>query len=349
MTEFIKHQLVVHPTIMPQDVIKMCFQAAYGAEHLLTDIEKAKKYFMSEYDSCEPCNMLPLQEIIASEVCRVNIASWKNLSLPPEWLFNLFVRSASVRLPDSEKHFFEYINTWSEFARDNRQTLAFSFEEFQAVFKEYFANCKDGKPQAVHHSQHYRNNEKPAYRVISGPLMRLAPVLSQLSGKESGIIAIDGHAASGKSTLAAGLKTVIGAEIIHMDDFFLPPGLRTQERLNQPGGNIHYERFIQEVLPNLPDMDKGFEYRIFNCNIMDYDGVRKIQPSKWRVVEGTYSHHPNFDEYMNTRVFTNIDPKTQMTRIVARNGDKLAEMFATKWIPMEIKYFAEFDIGEKST
>jgi len=347
MTDFIRHQLALHSSIMPQDIIKMCFQAAYGAEHLLTDMEKVKGYFMSEYESCKATDE-PIMELIAPEVCRVNIAAWKKLSLPPGWLFHLFVQSASVRLPDSEKHFFEYMNTWSAFVRKNGQALAFSYEEFQATFQDYLANCKDGRPQAVHHSQHYRDNEKPAYRVISGPFVRLVPILTELAGMDGSIIAIDGHAASGKSTLAKGLKSVIGAEIVHMDDFFLPSELRTAERLNEPGGNIHYERFTQEVLPYLADKDEAFEYRIFNCNIMDYDGVRKVEPSPWRVVEGTYSQHPTFDEYMNIRVFSNIDTKTQMERIVARNGERLAEMFATKWIPMEQKYFETYNIAEKS-
>jgi len=349
MTDLIKYQLALHHSIMPQDVIKMCFQAAFGAEHLLTDMEKAKGYFMSEYESCEKTDEpVPLMELIAPEVYRVNIAAWKSASLPPGWLFSLFVQSASVRLPDGEKHFFEYINTWSVFARENGQALAFSFEAFQAAFQEYLANCKDGKPQAVHHSQHYRDNEKPAYRVISGPFVRLVNILAELSGKDGGIIALDGQAASGKSTLAAGLQSVIGAEIVHMDEFFLPPHLRTEERLDEPGGNIHYERFAQEVLPYLADRYEGFGYRIFNCSIMDYDGIRKIEPSPWRVVEGSYSQHPSFGEYMDVRVFSGIDAKTQMERITARNGEKLAEMFATKWIPMEQKYFSTYGMEEKS-
>ena len=61
------------------------------------------------------------------------------------------------------------------------------------------------------------------------------------------IIAIDGRAASGKSTLAQQLGELLDADVIHMDDFFLPPSLRTKERLSEPGGNVHYERFAEEV------------------------------------------------------------------------------------------------------
>lgn len=331
MQEYIKQQLALHPSIMQQDALKMCFQAAYGAEHLLTDIDKVRGYFLMEFESCQP-NDTPISEFIAPEVCRVNLAAWKRLGLPWEWLFNLFVESATTSMPaalchsglDPESIFFKYVNEWSNFARDNELCLAFSFD-------------KNQKPQPVHHSQQYRDAEKPAYRVISGAFMRLIPILAALGGTGTGIIAIDGRAASGKSTLAKGLKAVIGAEIIHMDDFFLPAELRTPQRLAEPGGNIHYERFAKEVLPFISQNE--FTYRIFDCSTMSYNGTRKVSPSKWHVVEGTYSQHPQFSDYMNLCVFSDIDPQTQMERIIARNGPEMAEIFKTKWIPMEEKYF----------
>ena len=72
-----------------------------------------------------------------------------------------------------------------------------------------------------------------------------------LNKQEQIIITIDGCAASGKSTLAKELQPVYNAEVIHMDDFFLPFDLRTKERLDEPGGNIHYERFSDALVVNV--------------------------------------------------------------------------------------------------
>ncbi|MCL1877401.1 MAG: hypothetical protein FWF80_00945, partial [Defluviitaleaceae bacterium] len=69
------------------------------------------------------------------------------------------------------------------------------------------------------------------------------------------VIAIDGRSASGKTTLASELAAQTGASVIHMDDFFLPQDLRTEERLNTPGGNVHHERFASEVLPHIKGSD----------------------------------------------------------------------------------------------
>ena len=337
MKNFIAEQLQLHPGIKPQDVIKMCFQAAYGAEHLLTDLEKVRGYLSDEFARTEASDGL-LTELIAPEVCRVNIAVWKKLQLPMEWLFTLFVESAKVQMNDD---FRGYLNDWLEYAQ-NGHTTAFSYTELTDTIEKYHNMCGE-KPQAVHHSQFYRDNEKPAYRVISGPYVRLLPILEALSNKGGGIIAIEGRAASGKTTIAAALATALNAEVIHMDDFFLPKELRTEERLAEIGGNIHYERFAKEVLPNL---NHSFEYRKFDCRTMTYSGTKQVTNAHWYIVEGSYSHHPKFGDYATIKVLTTVDPQTQMERIQHRNGPQMAQRFKEEWIPMEEKYLNTLNLSK---
>jgi len=82
-------QLSLHPSIRPRDVIKLCYQAAFGAEHLLTDLSAAEKYFRGEYDSVAADASAPLFENISPEICRVNLAAWKASNLPCMWLFHV--------------------------------------------------------------------------------------------------------------------------------------------------------------------------------------------------------------------------------------------------------------------
>lgn len=70
-------------------------------------------------------------------------------------------------------------------------------------------------------------------------------------GRQPLIVALDGRCASGKTTLAALLLQRTGCSVVHMDHFFLRPEQRTRERLEQPGGNVDYERFLAEVLEPL--------------------------------------------------------------------------------------------------
>ncbi len=136
----------------------------------------------------------------------------------------------------------------------------------------------------------------------------LAEELRELP-EEVRIIAIDGRCAAGKTTLAARLVKELGGDVIHMDDFFLPPALRTPERRSEPGGNVHYERFLTEVLPNLRS-GRPFFYRRFDCSRMTLGEEIPVENNGYVFVEGAYSCHPVFGDYMDRRVFLDIDGKT---------------------------------------
>ena len=58
-----------------------------------------------------------------------------------------------------------------------------------------------------------------------------------LQNQEHVLIAIDGSCTSGKTTLAAALQEKYLCGVFHMDDFFLRPEQRTDERFAEPGGN----------------------------------------------------------------------------------------------------------------
>lgn len=334
-TAYVEEQLRLHPAAQPQDVIKMCYQAARGAEHLLMDATRAHAYFDQEYAATPADSTQPLFEAISDNVCRVNLAAWKAAALPAEWLFRMFVHTASVPMGGAEL-LEQYIAEAAVVA-----AALPGWEEALAAWKAA------GMP-AVHHSESYRAAEKPAYRIVNGYFRCIMPILQRLHEDSAiRVIAMDGRAASGKSTKAELLHAVLGAPVVHMDDFFLPPALRTAERLAQPGGNVDYERFAQEVIPQLAK-DDAFAYRVFDCSVMDFGGLREISAAPIHIVEGSYAHHPALGDYADLRVFSTVEEKEQMARILRRNGEKMAEMFRTRWIPMEEAYFSHFSIREKA-
>ncbi len=167
-----------------------------------------------------------------------------------------------------------------------------------------------------------------------------------LQGEAPVIISIEGGAGSGKTTLAAKLKEKFGGNVYHMDDFFLPMDMRTEERLSLPGGNVHFERFCDEVVDGIYS-DDWFSYGVFDCGEGKINRFREMPPTNLHIVEGVYSAHPYYEEIYDLRIFLEIDEKTQKERIMKRNPDK-AEMFFSRWIPMENQYFEAFKIKEKS-
>lgn len=159
------------------------------------------------------------------------------------------------------------------------------------------------------------------------------------------ILAIDGRCASGKSTLAARLADAWDASLFHMDDFYLQPAQRTAERLAEPGGNVDRERFLEEVLLPLTE-GKPITYRRFDCHSFSFDPEQIIHPKPIAIVEGSYSCHPALRGFYDVRIFLDIDPETQMQRILKRNGPECADRFRTRWIPLEETYFRECRIRE---
>lgn len=156
------------------------------------------------------------------------------------------------------------------------------------------------------------------------------------------IVAIDGNSGAGKSTLAAHIAAASHASLIHMDDFFLPTELRTEERLDTPGGNVDYVRFQKEVINGISS-GKSFNYNAYACANGEYS-VKKVKCSPIYIIEGVYSLHPIWQSAIDLKVFMRVDYETQLNRILGRSGAEKLDDFKNKWIPMENKYFDFYNI-----
>lgn len=324
----LQEQLQKHPSMQAQDILKMCYQAANGGEHLIRDIDAARDYFTCEFEQTSP-SQEPLYEPISRHIVRINLGAWKGVGLPGTWLFRMFLNGTGVKCPLTD-----LLNV--------ADTLLFpGFQEARSAYEAA------GMP-AVHHSEIYREQERPAYRIVDRAYVRLFPILQKAATLNGGVIAIDGRAASGKTTMARQLSKILEAPVIAMDDFFLPIELRTQERYEEAGGNVHYERFIEEVLPYIRG-ENAFSYQRFDCSQMDYSRERREIPSgKWRIVEGSYSLHPAFGPYADLTVFSHVESEEQARRILARDGAEFAQVFREKWIPLEEKYFTTYAIDHSA-
>lgn len=197
------------------------------------------------------------------------------------------------------------------------------------------------------------DNKKAELRICESCKKRFEPIVAAIerllkeTDKDPVVVAIDGKCASGKTTLGYYLQQKFACNLFHMDDFFLQNHQRTEERLNEPGGNVDYERFKAEVLVPLLSK-KPVIYRTFNCSIRKIDKEYVINPRRLNIVEGSYSQYPYFENPYDLRVFLDIDTESQIENIRKRNGYEKLEVFKNKWIPMENKYFEHFKIKENS-
>ncbi len=335
--------LVNYPEMEVQDALKFIFQSEFGCGHLIKDEEKSCLMLEDEWEKADLNKQEELFEQLGGGYARFNIGIAKGLGISPRLFQRIFFKSAE-REAGTVEGFYNKVSQLKKMCEDGE--VPFSVGEVE----EFLEGWEEKGQPLFRHSDKYRMLYKPSYRVVSEEFISILPVIirieNELKQKEKVVIGIDGPCGAGKTTLANKLADFYGVQIVHMDDFFLPPSLRSVERLEEPGGNIHYERFCEEVVSKVK-LSQAFKYRVFSCRKMDFHGEAEISNSNLLIVEGSYSLHPLFEEIYDIKIFCDIDLKEQKRRIISRNGMDLYRNFEIKWIPMEKKYFKEFNIEER--
>lgn len=335
--EFLCAQCRTYPQLQPEDLLKGLHQSVFGCGHFVD--EKAEEYLQKELEALEISDG-PEVEPLDGGFCRVHLRCLSKYGLAPETLFRLFWLSA-VETVGSAAEMEERLEVLLRMTSAGQ--LPMNYGDVRTLVEEWRAA---GYP-ACHHSARFRAVYQPAYRVIRKEYARLLPLLAAIDRKlaagERVLLAIEGGAAAGKSTLAQLLNHVYDCTVAHMDDFFLRPEQRTRERLEEAGGNVDRERFLQEVLLPL-SRGETVNYRRFDCGIQCILPAQPMKPTALTVVEGVYSMHADLRDRYNLCVFLKISPELQKQRICGRNSPEMQRRFFEEWISMEERYFSAMDV-----
>ena len=345
MTDELKQIVFEHIKKYPQaeleDILKLLYQNEFGPKHLAENEIECFKHLSKEMQSIVYNENEQLFEDIGCNAVRLNLKAIPD-GTDLNYINKIIVNSANDFCGTNEKLVVKF-GLLVVMAQNNE--IPFDIERVRKETNEF---AKNGfKP--VSHSKTYNELYAPSYRVISKKFMPLVETvigIRNLDFSKHIVISIDGNAASGKTTLANNLANLLNAEIVNCDDFFLPEELKTDSRLNEPGGNIHYERLKEEVIDNLKK-SKVISYNAFDCQTKTLKN-RFLMNKKVVIVEGAYSCHTYFENYSDFKIFLKTDPKMQSERILKRNGENMLKRFTEEWIPLENKYFKEFKIEEKA-
>ena len=309
---------------------------------MVADPVRAVRMISDEYNNLEHYGRTVVTQL-DGDFCRIDL-SVLGMELTAETLGKLFYLSAKCE-SDGKAKLLHMLAVADDLIRNGK--LPFSHGEFTAEKDKWEAQ---GYP-AVHHSEVFRNTYKPAYRVISKkyvPYLYLFARLDSMLKDSSVRLAIEGGSAVGKTTLSGTLEKIYGCTVFHMDDFFLRPEQRTPERFAEPGGNVDRERFLEEVLLPLSEGVDTITYRPFDCSRFELGNTEKVHPSRLCVTEGAYSMHPELERFYDISVFIELPLEERRKRILKRNPD-MADRFFNEWMPMEDRYFHEFNIKDRCT
>lgn len=321
-----------YPKMHMTDLFKYLYQSSFGCGHSVTDLEKVTEWVRREYSGVKEVGDDTPEELDGG-FYRLPL-SYLNGGMSAETLGKLFYLSAQKQY-DGLSGLTKRLKIARNLMEEGRIKL--SPEVFD---KAHYDWCVEGYT-AIHHSDRFRTEYNPAYRVISSEYIPYLPLLTAIDkGLKKGrvTLAIEGGSGSGKSTLGKMLKEIYGCTLFHTDDFFLQKHQRTAERFAEIGGNLDRERLESEVLIPLKKGEKLI-YRPFDCSKMEVGEGREITPTELTVVEGAYSMHPDLEKYYHLSVFLEISESTQRERIINRNGEDFAKRFFNEWIPLEKVYF----------
>ncbi len=345
----IEDQLQRYPKMQPQDAAKLVYQHVFGAEEKNVNKEQSLDFIRKEYEAgryshtVEDLSKLPLYEHIGNRYARVNLLAAGDAG-ELEIINEMYAATSKMSEGDT-RLYISRLYLLIELARNGN--FSFGESEMNEFLKTYE---KAGYPKLTH-SGIYKELYEPAYRVIDARFIRLRPLISRINEllrrKDKIVIAFDGKRGSGKSTAAALISLIYDTTVISMDDFALPAELSSRERLAEPGGNIHYERFLEEVAIHIKK-DEKFTYSRYDIGVMNYTAQVEAEPRRVMIVDGTYSQHIEYRSIYDIKVFFDADDATMQANIINTRGEQYYYALQNSWLLMDKMYFEHSEIKQKS-
>ena len=149
------------------------------------------------------------------------------------------------------------------------------------------------------------------------------------------LIAIDGRAGAGKTTLAASFFEELSADktiaVIHMDDLYDGWENALSERLTQ----------TLESIVKSHQSKVAFEIDIFNWQSMSFDSKRVIHPVDILILEGVGAGQKVVRDAGATLYWLDIDAEVGIQRVLNRDGNQIASQMKQWQIAQEIHFLRD--------
>ncbi len=150
------------------------------------------------------------------------------------------------------------------------------------------------------------------------------------------VVAVDGHGASGKSTIAGQLCSLSGATVVHTDDFFLPLSLSSPERMQRLEGYYDLARLRAEALEPLKDGREAV-FRAYNWESGTLSPrTKRVCPEGLVVLEGVCSSSPELSDLVDKTVYVHTPESERLGRLRARVAP---QEWDSDWLRAEKEYF----------
>jgi hypothetical protein len=161
--ELLQKHIAWYPLMEPRDIYKLLYQGIMGPEHLISSPDEFSQYLTAEFDQLLPDPSGRITEPVRPDqsLLRLNLMPYKVHYQQLDQLLSCLLETAQTTYGDIN----ELRDGWLEFVQACEDGLFpnFSLDDVHA-FNSWIENL--GFP-AAHHSESYRREYQPAYRLIS--------------------------------------------------------------------------------------------------------------------------------------------------------------------------------------
>jgi uridine kinase len=164
--------------------------------------------------------------------------------------------------------------------------------------------------------------------------MQLIDALAEIAHSiDQPIIAIDGPAGAGKTTLAStislALSPRISTTVIHMDELY-------------PGWESALGEELSNTLTWLTSCHKAKKsllYSSFNWEANEFANPKSHPSTHLLILEGVASAQIAIEETLATSIWLDLDPLIGYQRVIDRDGENISREM-TQWLVMQEQHFA---------
>jgi hypothetical protein len=176
MLGLIQQHLSWYPLMEPRDIYKLLYQGVMGSEHLISSSDDFTRHLRSEFDHLLSTPSERILEPIRPDqtLLRLNIRAYKNQHRRIDPLISPLLETARSFTGDYTK----LKASWTSFIQSCEQGWIFNFSIKE--IHQFNAWLEEMVYPSVHHSDTYRREYQPAYRLIA------AGFISALELKDAG-------------------------------------------------------------------------------------------------------------------------------------------------------------------
>jgi uridine kinase len=169
----------------------------------------------------------------------------------------------------------------------------------------------------------------------------IAALLDLCSEKSHPVIAIDGPAGAGKTTLAheifLALSPKMSVNVVHMDDLY-------------DGWENALTNDLTQILQYLSAQHQSqlpANLSRYNWATSSFDAIEVIEPADLLILEGVGSGDKSLQDQFAALIWIDIDPNIGVQRVTERDGPGVTNQMQ-KWLGTQQQYFSQHSTREKA-